>query len=106
LLGWKPTGGEKGLFRINGNARRVSSEPSRFSRSALPIVADRDDALVDPGLLIARPSSDFAIFLRRRWSRPGKKIAAFLPELDKLVKEGLITLEKAQVVVYRANGAR
>jgi len=34
-----------------------------------------------------------------------EKIAAFLPKLDKIVKEGLITLEKAQVVMYRANGA-
>lgn len=35
-----------------------------------------------------------------------EKIAAFLPKLDMMVKEGLITLEKAQVVMYRANGAR
>lgn len=34
-----------------------------------------------------------------------EKIAAFLPKLDTMVKEGLITLEKAQVVMYRANGA-
>ena len=29
------------------------------------------------------------------------KIAAFLPELDRLVPEGLATLEKVQVLVYR-----
>ena len=35
-----------------------------------------------------------------------EKITAFLPKLDKMVQEGLITLEKAQVVMYRANGSR
>lgn len=31
-----------------------------------------------------------------------EKINQFLPRLDEMVKEGLITLEKAQVVMYRA----
>ena len=31
------------------------------------------------------------------------KIQAFLPKLDEMVKDGLITLEKATVVMYRAN---
>lgn len=31
-----------------------------------------------------------------------EKIQAFLPKLDEMVKEGLITLEKATVVMYRA----
>jgi len=31
-----------------------------------------------------------------------EKITQFLPLLDEMVKEGLITLEKAQVVMYRA----
>lgn len=35
-----------------------------------------------------------------------EKITAFLPKLDNMVKEGLITLEKAQVVMYRANGEK
>ena len=35
-----------------------------------------------------------------------EKIAAFLPKLDKMVQEGLITLEKAHVVMYRANAAK
>ena len=35
-----------------------------------------------------------------------EKIATFLPKLDEMVQEGLITLEKAQVVMYRANGKR
>ena len=30
------------------------------------------------------------------------KIAAFLPTLDAMVREGLVTLEKVQVVMYRA----
>ena len=34
-----------------------------------------------------------------------EKINAFLPRLDEMVKEGLITLEKAQVILYRANPA-
>jgi uncharacterized protein len=31
-----------------------------------------------------------------------EKISRFLPHLDEMVKEGLITLEKANVVMYRA----
>jgi len=31
-----------------------------------------------------------------------EKISAFLPQLDGMVKEGLITLEKANVIMYRA----
>ena len=33
-----------------------------------------------------------------------ERIATFLPELDVLVQEGLITLEKVQVIAYRHNG--
>lgn len=32
-----------------------------------------------------------------------EKINRFLPRLDDMVKEGLITLEKANVIMYRAN---
>lgn len=32
-----------------------------------------------------------------------EKIGKFLPHLDQMVKEGLITLEKANVVMYRAD---
>ena len=32
-----------------------------------------------------------------------EKINRFLPHLDEMVKEGLVTLEKANVVMYRAN---
>jgi len=32
-----------------------------------------------------------------------EKIEDFLPELDGMIKEGLITLEKAQVIAYRHN---
>jgi hypothetical protein len=31
-----------------------------------------------------------------------EKINQFLPQLDEMVKEGLITLEKANVIMYRA----
>ncbi len=33
------------------------------------------------------------------------KIAAFLPELDGLIGEGLVTLEKVRVLVYRHDAA-
>lgn len=32
-----------------------------------------------------------------------ERISKILPKLDAMVKEGLVTLEKVQVVVYRAN---
>jgi PII-like signaling protein len=32
-----------------------------------------------------------------------EKIAKFIPHLDEMVQEGLITLEKVNVVLYRAN---
>ena len=32
-----------------------------------------------------------------------EKIEAFLPELDEMVKEGLITLEKVRVIKYRCD---
>ncbi|MBI4370520.1 MAG: DUF190 domain-containing protein [Elusimicrobia bacterium] len=35
-----------------------------------------------------------------------EKINRFLPKLDQMVQEGLITLEKVQVVMYRANGIK
>jgi PII-like signaling protein len=33
-----------------------------------------------------------------------ERIEAFLPDLDKMVGEGLITIEKVRVVAYRHNG--
>ena len=33
------------------------------------------------------------------------KIKAFLPTLDKMVREGLVTLEKVNIVMYRSRGA-
>jgi hypothetical protein len=33
-------------------------------------------------------------------------IGALLPKLDEMVKEGLVTLEKAHVIIYRADGSR
>ena len=34
-----------------------------------------------------------------------EKINAFLPDLDKMIGEGMITLEKACVIAYRHNGS-
>ena len=34
-----------------------------------------------------------------------ERIAEFLPDLDQLIDEGLITLEKVRVIVYRHSGA-
>lgn len=33
-----------------------------------------------------------------------ERVEAFLPELDRMVGEGLITIEKVRVVAYRHNG--
>ena len=33
-------------------------------------------------------------------------IEAFLPELDTMISEGLVTLEKVRVIVYRHNSSR
>ncbi len=33
-----------------------------------------------------------------------EKIEKFLPDLDTMVTDGLVTLEKVQVIAYRANG--
>lgn len=35
-----------------------------------------------------------------------EKIQAFLPELDKMVPDGLVTLEKVRVIMYRARAAK
>jgi hypothetical protein len=35
----------------------------------------------------------------------GEKIDAFLPEMDKMVRDGLITLEKVHVIKYSADKA-
>jgi len=52
---------------------------------------------------ILRLSEDLPIIIEIVDSE--EKINAFLPRLDEMVKEGLITLEKAQVILYRANPA-
>jgi len=49
---------------------------------------------------LLRLSSDLPIIIEIVDSE--EKIAKFLPHLDELVKEGLVTLEKANVVMYRA----
>jgi PII-like signaling protein len=35
-----------------------------------------------------------------------EKIGAFLPDLDALIDEGLVTLERVRVILYRHNGER
>jgi hypothetical protein len=35
-----------------------------------------------------------------------EKIAAFLPDLDTLIDEGLVTLERVRVILYRHNQGR
>jgi len=35
-----------------------------------------------------------------------EKIEAFLPDLDRMVGEGLVTLERAEVILYRGDPAR
>ena len=34
------------------------------------------------------------------------KIAAFLPDLDRMVTEGMVTLEKVRVIAYRHSGSQ
>ncbi|MBI4397370.1 MAG: DUF190 domain-containing protein [Elusimicrobia bacterium] len=50
---------------------------------------------------ILRLSEDLPIVIELVDSE--EKIMRFLPHLDEMVKEGLITLEKAHVIMYRAD---
>jgi len=50
---------------------------------------------------ILRLSEDLPIIIEMVDSE--EKIEKFLPHLDEMVKEGLVTLEKANVVMYRAD---
>jgi hypothetical protein len=50
---------------------------------------------------LLRLSSDLPILIEIVDSE--EKIGRFLPKLDAMVSEGLITLEKVQVVMYRAS---
>lgn len=53
---------------------------------------------------ILRLSEDLPIVIEIV-DRPDR-IESFLPELDGLMKEGLITLEKVRVIAYRPNGEK
>jgi len=53
---------------------------------------------------ILRLSEDLPIVIEIV-DRPNR-IESFLPELDGLMKEGLITLEKVRVIAYRPNGEK
>ena len=50
---------------------------------------------------ILRLSEDLPIIIEIVDSE--EKINAFVPHLDGMVKEGLVTLDKANVILYRAN---
>lgn len=49
---------------------------------------------------LERLSEDLPMVIEMVDSEP--KIMAFLPHLDEMVKEGLVTLEKVNVIMYRA----
>ena len=51
---------------------------------------------------ILRLSEDLPVIIEIVDSRD--KIAAFLPVIDAMVQEGLVTLEKVQVIQYRSAG--
>ena len=53
---------------------------------------------------ILRLSEDLPIIIEMVDSE--EKINQFLPHLDAMVKEGLVTLEKVNVIMYRANGMK
>lgn len=53
---------------------------------------------------ILRLSEDLPIIIEMVDSE--EKINKFILYLDEMVKEGMITLEKATVIMYRANGVR
>lgn len=52
---------------------------------------------------ILRLSEDLPIIIEIVDSE--EKINSFLPRLDEMVKEGLVTLEKVNVIMYRGNDA-
>ncbi len=35
-----------------------------------------------------------------------ERVEEFLPDLDKMIEEGLVTLEKVRIITYRHNGGR
>ena len=53
---------------------------------------------------LLRLSEDFPIVIEMVDSE--EKINRFLPHLDEMVREGLITLEKVNVIMYRATNSR
>lgn len=53
---------------------------------------------------ILRLSEDLPIVVEIVDSR--EKIEAFLPELDSMISEGLVTLEPVQIILYRARDPR
>jgi PII-like signaling protein len=53
---------------------------------------------------ILRLSEDLPVVIEIVDEAP--KIEAFLPELDEMVAEGMVTLEKVRVIAYRASETR
>ena len=51
---------------------------------------------------VLRLSEDLPIVVEIADKR--ERIEAFLPELDRMVEEGMITVEKVHVLAYRHNG--
>jgi len=66
----------RGFLGFGANSRIHTSKVLRLSED-LPVVVEIVDA--------------------------ADKVEAFLPELDKMIGEGLVTLEKIRVIVYRHN---
>lgn len=66
----------RGFLGFGANSRIHTSKVLRLSED-LPVVVEIVDA--------------------------AEKIEAFLPELDRLIGEGLVTLEKVRVIAYRHN---
>lgn len=53
---------------------------------------------------LLRLSEDLPIIIEMVDSE--EKINQFVPHLDEMVKEGLVTIEKANVILYRADGKK
>ena len=69
----------RGILGFGANSRIHTSKVLRLSED-LPVVVEIVDAV--------------------------EKIEAFLPDLDKMIGEGMVTLEKARVITYRHNSNR
>ncbi|MBU2488348.1 MAG: DUF190 domain-containing protein [Proteobacteria bacterium] len=69
----------RGILGFGANSRIHTSKVLRLSED-LPVVVEIVDAV--------------------------EKIEAFLPELDRMIAEGMVTLEKVRVITYRHNSSK